>query len=132
MDISTVPAGIIDAAKISPSVRTGSIRMKTTMTSPTGIDLPTEQIADICRRYRVSELSIFGSVLRENFRPDSVVDLLVEFEPDARIGFIELGRLEQELEDLLGRKIDLRTKRSLRPELRDEILRSAPVLYEAA
>ncbi|MEA2594317.1 MAG: uncharacterized protein QOF01_786 [Thermomicrobiales bacterium] len=106
--------------------------MKTTMTSPTGIDLPTEQIADICRRYRVSELSIFGSVLRENFRPDSVVDLLVEFEPDARIGFIELGRLEQELEDLLGRKIDLRTKRSLRPELRDEILRSAPVLYEAA
>ncbi|MEA2512553.1 MAG: uncharacterized protein QOJ59_2040 [Thermomicrobiales bacterium] len=106
--------------------------MKTTMTSPTGIDLPTEQIADICRRYRVSELSIFGSVLRDDFRPDSDVDLLVEFESDARIGFIELGRLEQELEDLLGRKIDLGTKRSLRPELRDEILGSAPVLYDAA
>ncbi|MEA2583378.1 MAG: uncharacterized protein QOF33_1463, partial [Thermomicrobiales bacterium] len=101
-------------------------------TATTDIPDLAEQIADICRRYRVSELSIFGSVLMDDFRPDSVVDLLVEFESDARIGFIELGRLEQELEDRLGRKIDLGTKRSLRPEPRDEILGSARVLYEAA
>jgi predicted nucleotidyltransferase len=105
----------------------------TAATIPTAhIDLPLDKIREICRRHYVRELSIFGSALREDFRPDCDIDLLVEFEPDARIGFIELGRLEQDLEDLLGRKIDLGTKRSVRPELRDEILGSARVLYEAA
>jgi predicted nucleotidyltransferase len=97
-----------------------------------GIDLPLEKIREICRRHHVRELSIFGSALRDDFRPDSDVDLLVDFEPDARIGFIELGVLERELAGALGRKIDLGTKGSVRPELRDEILGSARVVYEAA
>jgi predicted nucleotidyltransferase len=106
--------------------------MSSTVVSSTRINVPTEKIADICRRYRIAELSIFGSVLRDDFRPDSDVDLLVEFQPDARVGFIELGRLERDLENLFGRKVDLITKRSVRPELRDEILGSAQVLYATA
>jgi predicted nucleotidyltransferase len=93
------------------------------------INLPLDRIRDICLRHPVRELSIFGSALRGDFRSDSDVDLLVEFQPDARVGFIEFGLLEQELEDLLGRKVHLITKRSVRPELRDEILGSAQVLY---
>jgi uncharacterized protein len=96
------------------------------------IDLPLNEIAAICRWHQVVELSVFGSVLRGDFCPNSDIDLLVVFEPDAPIGFIEFGRLEEELENLLGRKVDLVTKRSVRPELRDEILGSAQVLFAAA
>jgi predicted nucleotidyltransferase len=96
------------------------------------VDLPLDKIRAICEQYSVRELSIFGSVLREDFRPDSDVDLLVEFEPDTRVGFIELGKLERELAYLFGRKVDLITKPSVRPELRDEILGYARVVYAAA
>lgn len=97
----------------------------------TQIVLPIDLIREVCQRHRVRELSIFGSVLREDFRPDSDLDVIVEFQPDARVGFIEFGKLEQELEQLFGRTVDLITKRSVRPELRDEILGSAQVLYAA-
>ena len=96
------------------------------------IDLPLDEIRDICLRHHVRELSIFGSALRDDFRPDSDVDLLVEFEPDARIGFMELGRMEQDLEAALHRKIDLVPKAGLRSFLRDEVLSTAMVLYAAA
>ncbi len=96
------------------------------------LNLPFERIREICSRYHVRELSIFGSALRYDFRPDSDVDLLVEFEPDARIGLIEFGQLQQDLETLFARKVDLGTKRSLRPVLRDEILASARTVYAAA
>jgi predicted nucleotidyltransferase len=96
------------------------------------IDLPLDRIREICLRFPVRELSIFGSALRADFRPDSDLDLLVEFQPDARVGFIELGVLEEEPERLFGSKVDLITKRSVRPELRREIIGSARVLYEAA
>lgn len=92
------------------------------------LDLPLEGICEICRRYRVRELAIFGSALREDFGPNSDIDLLVEFEPDARIGFIELGEIEQELEALLGRPVELVPKSGLRPLLREEVLTNARVL----
>lgn len=93
-------------------------------------DLPRDDIADLCRRYRVRELSIFGSALRDDFRDDSDLDLLVEFEPDAKIG-VELIDLQLALEDLLGRRVDLAPKRGLKSLIRDSVLSSARVLYAA-
>ena len=87
------------------------------------------QIAEICRRYHVRELMLFGSALREDFRPDSDFDLLVEFELDAKIGLIELGNMEGELEDLFGRKVDLVPKQGLKPRVRDNVLNSAEPVY---
>lgn len=94
-------------------------------------DLPLAEIRAICRRYGVRELALFGSALRDDFGPESDLDLLVEFEPDVRIGFMELGRMEQELAALLGRRVDLVPKGGLRPFLRDEVLASARLLYAA-
>src|SRR5215216_1204134 len=99
---------------------------------PAQIDLAIEAIREICRRYPIRELAVFGSVLRDDFAPDSDIDLLVEFEPDARIGFIGFGELEQELEAVIGRRIDLVSKRALRKVFRDAILSSAWELYAAA
>lgn len=90
------------------------------------------QLNSICRRHQIRQLSIFGSALRTDFGPESDVDLLVEFEADARIGFMALGAIEQEFEALFQRKVDLVIKRSLRPLLEDEILRTSKLLYEAA
>ncbi|MBW2011696.1 MAG: nucleotidyltransferase domain-containing protein, partial [Deltaproteobacteria bacterium] len=69
------------------------------------IEVPSEKITDFCRRYHIRTLSVFGSVLREDFRPDSDVDILVEFEPDAQVGFIILGRMQRELSELLHRPV---------------------------
>ncbi len=93
------------------------------------ITVPMAGLVDFCRRYRVRELSLFGSILREDFRPDSDVDLLVQFRPDARVGFLTLGRMERELAAMFGRPIDLVPKRGLKPVIRDEVLASARVLY---
>ncbi|MGH2535092.1 MAG: nucleotidyltransferase family protein [Thermomicrobiales bacterium] len=103
------------------------------MTARTAIDLqlPMDKIRDICRRFGVRELAVFGSALRDDFGPDSDIDLLVEFEPAAQVGFLELGQLEQELASAFKRRVDLGSKGSLRPFLRDEILASARILYAA-
>ncbi|HEY7034042.1 MAG TPA: nucleotidyltransferase domain-containing protein [Thermomicrobiales bacterium] len=93
------------------------------------IVLPLDKIRDVCRRHHVRELSIFGSALREDFRPESGIDLLVDFEPDARIGLIEFGKMRQEFETLLDRKVDLVVKEGLRSFLRDEVLSTAQTLY---
>ncbi len=77
------------------------------------IDLPKEKIAEFCRRWQIVELSLFGSVLREDFRPDSDVDMLVTFAEGARWGIREWLQMEQELEDLLGRKVDLVERRQV-------------------
>lgn len=71
------------------------------------IELPQEAIANFCRRWRIRELAIFGSALREDFRPDSDVDVLVTFEPDVRWGFQHQLEMTRELESLFGRKVDL-------------------------
>lgn len=95
------------------------------------IDIPKDRIADFCRRNRIRRLALFGSVLRDDFRPDSDVDVLVEFEPDARIG-LRFFALEQELSEILGRKVDLNTPGFLSGYFRDEVLAEAEVQYDAA
>jgi predicted nucleotidyltransferase len=95
------------------------------------LQMPLEKLADFCRRYQVRELALFGSMLRQDHRPDSDVDLLVSFEPDARVTFLTLARMQRELEALLDRKVDLVPKEGLKPGLRDHILTTARVLYAA-
>ena len=93
--------------------------------------LPMEEIAALCRRYGVQEPSVFGSALREDFRDDSDYDFLVLFQPEARIGFMELAALQRELADVHGRDVDLGSERALKPAIRDEVLASARVIYAA-
>ena len=98
-----------------------------------GVEFTKEELARFCREHHVAELSLFGSVLRENFRPCSDVDVFVEFERGHAPGFFELARMEEELSDMLGgRKVDLRTPRDLLSRyFRDEVLASAVVQYAA-
>lgn len=93
--------------------------------------LPIEEISQLCRKYRVRELALFGSALRDNFTAHSDVDILVEFEPDAQVGFLTLTRLQRELSSLLHRKVDLVPKGGLKPKIRQAVLSSTEVLYEA-
>ena len=75
------------------------------------IVIPNQQLAELCRRFQVRSLALFGSVLREDFRPDSDVDVLVEFDSNARIGFMAFSRMERELADLLGCPVDPRQRK---------------------
>jgi predicted nucleotidyltransferase len=95
-----------------------------------GIEVPAEQLQAICERYRVRELSLFGSAARGEMTSASDVDILVEFQPQAQIGW-EFFDLEEELTQLFGRKLDLGTKRSLKPWVRPHVLREARVLFAA-
>jgi len=96
-----------------------------------GIILPVREMAEICRRYRVRQLSVFGSAARGNLQPGSDIDLLVEFEPGSPIGLFELWELNDELETLLKRRVDLVTKAGLRETMRGEVLREAKSVYAA-
>lgn len=78
---------------------------------PVRIPLPQEAIAAFCRKWQIVELALFGSVLRDDFRPDSDVDVMVVFEPDVRWDFDHVLEMTRELEDLFGRKVDLVEKR---------------------
>lgn len=93
------------------------------------LPIPEQTLVELCRRYRVRRLSLFGSVLREDFGPQSDVDMLVEFEPDAEIGFLTLSRMARELSSLLGRPVDLVPRNSLKPILREAVLREEKVIY---
>ena len=95
------------------------------------IPLPEEQIAAFCRRYRVQRLSVFGSVLREDFGPESDIDFLVEFQPEAEVGFLTLSRMSRELSTLIGRPVDLVPRSGLKPAIREAVLREERVIYEA-
>ena len=95
------------------------------------INIPTLELADVCRCYHVRRLALFGSALRDDFRPESDVDVLVEFEPEARIGFMILGRLQRELGALLQRPVDLVPRDGLKPLIRESVLSSSEVLYAA-
>ena len=88
-------------------------------------------LREICGRYGVRELLVFGSALGEQFREGSDIDLLVEFRPDVRIGLIRFLKLRDEIADLLGREVDLVPRNGLKPMLRDEVLGSAELLYAA-
>lgn len=95
------------------------------------ITIPQRIINDFCIQHRIKRLALFGSVLRDDFRPDSDIDVLVEFAPENRISMLSMVRLERELSELLnGRKVDLRTPSELSRYFRSEVLQSAEVLYD--
>jgi hypothetical protein len=94
-----------------------------------GISFPKEIIAEFCKRHHIRKLALFGSVLREDFRPDSDVDVLVEFEPGHTVGLLRMAGLEMELSEVLGRKVDLRTPAELSRYFRDEVARTSEVQY---
>lgn len=99
------------------------------------IDIPRERLAEFCRKWKVAELSLFGSALREDFGPESDVDVLVTFEPDARPTLFSLQDIEAELAAMFGRPVDVVTRRSIEqsrnPVRRREILSSSKVVYAA-
>lgn len=94
-------------------------------------DVPKDQLAEFCRRNHILKLALFGSILREDFRPDSDIDVLVEFEPGHVPGFGFI-RLQDELSALFGgRPVDLVTPKFLNHRIRDEVLKTAEVQYAA-
>lgn len=107
-----------------------SVTMKVVKTT-SDLELPMEPIKALCQRYHARELSIFGSALSGVVRENSDLDLLVEFEPAAEIGFVTLSRMQRELSTLLHRKVDLVPKRGLKAAIRDSVLSSARLIYEA-
>ncbi|MCR4406796.1 MAG: nucleotidyltransferase family protein [Anaerolineae bacterium] len=94
------------------------------------IQVPPDKIADFCRRNHIRRLAFFGSVLRDDFRPDSDVDVLVEFEP-GHVPGLALIRMQAELSTLLGREIDLVTPKFLNHRIRDRVLSEMEVQYVA-
>ena len=96
------------------------------------ISINRDKIAEFCRRHHIRKLALFGSVLRDDFRPDSDVDVLVEFVPNASAGFLRLAAMELELSQLLGRRADLRTPPELSRYFRDNVIKTAEIQYAAA
>jgi predicted nucleotidyltransferase len=101
------------------------------MLMPAKIAIDRQLVADFCCRHRIRRLALFGSVLRDDFGPDSDVDVLVEFEPGHLPGFAFVS-IEQELSSLLGRNVDLNTPGSLSRYFRDQVVREAQDQYVAA
>jgi len=101
------------------------------MTVAPGVVVPQPEIVEICRRYDVKELAVFGSAARGEMRPDSDIDLLVDFLPEARVSLLRHAAAERELTALLGRKVDLVSKRALKDAVRDEVLPRARIIYAA-
>jgi len=93
------------------------------------IQFQKNRIEQFCIKYYIGRLSFFGSVLRPDFRADSDVDVLVEFQPGRRVGYIRLAEMELALSDILGRKADLRTPAELSRYFRDEVMVEAEVQY---
>jgi len=99
----------------------------------THIDIPKEEVAAFCRRWQIKELALFGSALRDDFRPDSDVDMLVQFDPEARHTLFDMVFMQEELQRIFGRKVDLVSRRGIETSRnyirRRAILESAEVVY---
>ncbi len=99
------------------------------------ISLPRKKLAEFCKRWKVSELAAFGSILREDFRPTSDIDLLVSFAPNAKISLFDLARMQNELKEILGRDVDMVERKAIEKSAnyirRKNILESAKVIYAA-
>lgn len=94
-------------------------------------DLDHDRLAELCRRHGIARLALFGSAARGRLEPESDIDLLVEFVPGRRVG-LRFITVQDELEALLGRKVDLNTRAFLSPYFRDRVVAEAVPLYEAA
>ncbi|MDX1994350.1 MAG: nucleotidyltransferase family protein [bacterium] len=87
-------------------------------------------LAQLCEKYPIRKLSLFGSVLRDDFRSDSDIDILIEFEPNAEVTLFDMGGIQVELSEMFGREVDLKTSAFLSPHFRDDVLSKARVIYE--
>ena len=96
------------------------------------LDIPHDDLREFCARHGIRKLALFGSVLREDFAPDSDVDVIVEFKPGEHVGLIRLGTIEAELSDLLGHRADVNMPEMLGRHFRDEVLAGAETIYDAA
>src|SRR5690606_30989180 len=97
---------------------------------PAVIDLPLDRIRAYCRAQPIRKLSLFGSVLRDDFGPDSDVDMLVEFKSGARISLLDMAHIERELGNLIGRTVDFRTAEDLHRRFRQQVVDEAELIYE--
>jgi hypothetical protein len=95
------------------------------------LTIPIDQIAAFCRRHHIRQLALFGSVLRDDFGPDSDVDVLVEFEPgaDETLTLLDLAGMQSDLSKLFQRDVDLVLRDGLKPLIKDEVLRTLEVIY---
>ena len=91
--------------------------------------IPQEAIRAFCHAHSVRQLAIFGSALRDDFRQDSDIDVLIDLAPEARIGLLALDRMRDELGEIFGRPVDLLTRAGLNPHIRDAVLREAQVIH---
>jgi len=96
-----------------------------------GIRIPRDRLEAFCRNNGIRRLALFGSILHDDFRMESDIDVLVEFQPGVRVGLAFI-RMQDELSEILGRKVDLNTPASLSSYFRDEVLHEAETLYDAA
>ena len=102
------------------------------MSKKAHIEIPKEEVASFCKKHHIRKLSLFGSVLRDDFRPDSDVDVLVEFELGHTPSFFRLFDMEEELSIILGvKKVDLRTPEDLSRYFRQKVISTAEVQYKA-
>ena len=90
-----------------------------------------DELGELCRQYHVRELSVFGSAARDQMGPDSDIDLLVEFLPNSKVDLVDYAGLMLELSQLIGRKVDLVSKKGLKPLIRASVLKEARLLYAA-
>jgi len=99
------------------------------------VNIPRRKLAEFCRRWKISELAFFGSVLREDFRPNSDIDLLVSFNPKAKVSLLGLVRMQNELKEIFGRDVDLVERRAIEKSenyiRRRNILSNTKVIYAA-
>ncbi|MBI5827314.1 MAG: nucleotidyltransferase family protein [Deltaproteobacteria bacterium] len=99
------------------------------------IDIPKDKIAEFCKKWQVREFALFGSVLRDDFRPDSDIDVLVTFDEEARHSLFDLVHMEDDLKAIFGRKVDLVSRRGIESSRnymrRNAILNSAEIVYAA-
>jgi len=95
------------------------------------LKVDTTRITGFCRANRIAKLSVFGSALSKALRPDSDIDILVQFEPGREPGLLALARMQRELSAMFGRQVDLRTPEDLSRHFRDEVMARAEVLYAA-
>jgi hypothetical protein len=95
------------------------------------LKIPSEKIEAFCQRYHVQRMSLFGSALREDFKPESDIDVLIQFDPEARVSFLTLGKMKRELSAILERTVDLVPQDGLKSVIRNQVISSSRVIYAA-
>ena len=99
-------------------------------TTEARVNIPQPEVEEFCRQNHIEKLSLFGSVIRDDFTPNSDIDVLVEFEPGHVVGLIKLGGMHVDLSEIFGREVDINTPNGLSRYYRDEVLSEALVIYD--